>query len=97
MVGHIQDMIVDKGDSGSFVFDKKARFSVCLLEQLGTEVVTDGNRSVFISGIFIGIADVLRWCYRVTGEEVKIVHAVIERRLWLCVPALLFSKQVLGK
>ena len=36
------------------------------------------NRSVFMSGIFVDIADVLRWCLRVTGEEVRIVHGVKE-------------------
>jgi hypothetical protein len=79
MVGPIQDMIVDKEDSGSFVFHKTGKVVGMLVGAVqGTEVVMEGNRSVFMSGIFIDIADVLRWCYRVTGEEVKIVHAVTE-------------------
>jgi hypothetical protein len=38
----------------------------------------EGNRSVFMASIFVDIADVLRWCFRVTGEEVTIVHGTTD-------------------
>src|SRR5271170_7854205 len=75
MAGQIHDMIVDKGDCGSFVFDKTGKVVGMLVGAVqGTEEAMEGNRSVFMAGIFIDIADVLRWCSRVTGEEVRIVH-----------------------
>ena len=75
MAGQIHDMIVDKGDSGSFVFDKTGKVVGMLVGAVqGTEEAMEGNRSVFMAGIFIDIADVLRWCSRVTEEEVRIVH-----------------------
>jgi hypothetical protein len=43
-----------------------------------TKAPMKGNRTVFMSAIYADIDDVLRWCSRVTGEEVKIVCGVPE-------------------
>jgi len=79
MAGQIKDIIVDKGDSGSFIFDPTGKVVGMLVGSVqGITAPMEGDRMVFMSAIYVDIDDVLRWCSRVTGEEVRIVHGVPE-------------------
>ena len=79
MVGQIKNIIVDKGDSGSFVFNTNGKVVGMLVGSIqATKAPMEGNRIVFMSAIYADIDDVLRWCSRVVGEEVRIVRGAPE-------------------
>lgn len=74
-LGHTLGMQCDKGDSGSFIVNGSGQVVGLLIGAVKSMklITSDGQGEIFSQGCYVDIADALRWCSKVLGEEVDIM------------------------
>jgi hypothetical protein len=74
MARQVKDIICDKEDCGSLLFNIDGWVVGMIVGTIqATHISTEGRRSYYMSALYVDIDDILRWCPRVTGEQVKII------------------------